>query len=151
MANTYFYIYLVSAWVVLLVCSQFKPIGIRHAVIGVATIAYTLIYETIFGKWLSLYYYLNFSNSTLYMILAGVFLYPVLNMIYVLFLPATRGGLTTYTIVWIAAMLLFEYVTVLQGIVVMTGWRPIPWSIATYAFTYLWINLLYRNLERGVA
>ena len=151
MEYTYFYIYLISVWVVLLVCSQFKPVEIWHGVIGAVTVAYSLAYEIIFGNWMGLYYYLDPDHTALYMVLAGVMMYPVLNVIYVLFLPKDKSRLLLYTGIWILAMILFEYVIIWQGIIVLTGWKPIPWSLATYAFTYLWINLLYRRLIRTMA
>lgn len=151
MAYTYFYGYVVLIWAVLLLSIRFRPMHINHFIIGFVTVAYSLTYETILGNWLGLYHYLDKTNSSLYIVLAGIFVYPLLNMLYVLFLPKNRNNFLPYTVAWIAAMLSFEYITVRQNIVVMTGWKPIPWSIATYAFTYLWINLLYKYLEKRPA
>lgn len=148
MAYTYFYTYMVLIWALLLISIRFKPVNFNHFVVGIATVAYSLTYEIILGNWLGFYYYLNKENSALYIVLSGIFIYPILNILYVFFFPKNSKYLLHYTGVWIIAMLLFEYVTVIQRIVIMTGWKPIPWSIATYAFTYLWIILLYRYLEK---
>lgn len=148
MAYIYFYGYVILIWAVLLLSIRFRPMHINHFIIGFVTIAYSLTYEILFGNWLGLYYYLDKTNSSLYIALAGILVYPLLNILYVLFLPKSRKYFLPYTVVWITAMLLFEYITVRQNIIVFTGWKPIPWSIATYAFTYLWIDLLYMYLEK---
>jgi hypothetical protein len=148
MAYTYFYGYLVLIWVFLLISVRYRQLNSKHVYVGIATIAYSLTYEIILGDWLGLYHYLDKTNSPLYIVLAGILIYPLLNILYVLFLPINTKNLLPYTGAWITVMLLFEYITVIQKIVVMTGWKPIPWSIATYAFTYLWINILYRYLEK---
>lgn len=144
---TYFLFYMAAAAVMLLIGSRFRPVNINHYIIGIATVAYSLIYEIVLGDWMGLYYYLDTANSTFYMVLSGIFIYPALNILYILYLPQNKSYFLPYTGAWIAGMLLFEYVTVLQKIIVLTGWKPIPWSLATYAFTYLWINLFYRHLK----
>ncbi|GEM_PF-374935 len=151
MAYTYFYGYVVLIWVALLISIRFRPMNINHFIIGSVTVAYSLTYETILGNWLGLYHYLDKINTSLYIVLAGIFVYPLLNILYVLFLPKNRKIFLPYTLVWITAMLLFEYITIRQKIIILTGWKPIPWSIATYAFTYLWINLLYMYFEKRPA
>lgn len=147
MAYAYFYGYMVLIWVVLLISIRYRQLNSKHVYVGIATIAYSLTYEIILGDWLGLYHYLDKTNSPLYIVLAGILIYPLLNILYVLFLPINTKNLLPYTGAWITVMLLFEYITVIQKIIVMTGWKPIPWSIATYVFTYLWINMLYRYLE----
>lgn len=148
MSYLFFYGYTIFIWLAFLFCIRFRHLNLNHFIIGISTIAYSLTYETILGNWLGLYHYLDKGNSTFYIVFAGIFIYPVLNILYVLFLPGDRKHLLLYTGVWIIAMLIFEYVTVLQRIVVMTGWKPIPWSFTTYVFTYLWIIMLFLFLEK---
>jgi hypothetical protein len=142
---------MVFIWFALLLSLRFKPARISHLIIGIATIAYSLTYDVIFGNQLGLYFYLDRGNSTFYMVLSGTLIYPFLNILYVLFLPDKRKYILPYTGAYIIAMLLFEYLTVIQRIIIMTGWKPIPWSIVTYVFTYLWINLLYRYIEKKIS
>ena len=137
MAYIYFYGYVILIWAVLLLSIRFRPMHINHFIIGFVTIAYSLTYEILFGNWLGLYYYLDKTNSSLYIALAGILVYPLLNILYVLFLPKSRKYFLPYTVVWITAMLLFEYITVRQNIIVFTGWKPIPWSIATMPHIFM--------------
>lgn len=150
MAYTYFYIYLILICVSLFICNYFKPLNIRHIIIGITTIAYSIIFETLFSNRLGLYYYLDIINSTFYIVLSGIFIYPPLNMIYALFLPENRKDIFAYTGIWIAAMLIFEYISIKQGIVVLTGWKSIPWSPLTYIVTYLWIYYFYSYLDKRI-
>jgi hypothetical protein len=59
----------------------------------------------------------------------------------VLFLPDKGKKFIIYTALWIIGLIIFEYLSLIQNIVIFTGWKPIPWSLAVYAFTYLWINI----------
>jgi len=127
----------------------FKRPDLRHYVIVVSSIAYAFAFDVIFGLWAKLYYYLDYSNNALYIALSAIFLYTALNMVYVIFLPKKKVAL--YTIVWIAAMLAFEYFTVITEIIVFTGWKPIPWSPLTYIVTYIWIYYFYRYLSRRIS
>ena len=65
----------------------FKPLDFRSYVIAVTSITYSLVYEVILGEYYGLYYYINEKDSIIYIVLAGIILYPALNIIYVLFLP----------------------------------------------------------------
>jgi hypothetical protein len=82
------------------------------------------------------------------MVLSGLFLYPPLNVIFSLYLPEARSKVFLYTLIWIGAMLAFEFAGVYTGTLVFTGWRAMPWSVVTYAFTYAWVILLYRYLGK---
>lgn len=142
----FFYLSIAVVLLILGVCSFYKPLDFRSFVIAVATIAYSLVYEMILGEYYDLYYYINQKDSIFYIVLAGILLYPALNVLYVLFLPEKMTKALSYTVLWIAAMVIFEYGSLLFRTVVFTGWRLIPWSIVTYIGTYLWINVLYRYM-----
>lgn len=148
MAYIFFYIYLIFIGIVLFICNYYRPLKLRHIIIGITSAAYSVAFDMIFGDWLGLYYYLDLRNSTFYMVLSGIFIYPVLNMLYTLFLPTNRAHFLTYTGMWIVGMIVFEYLSIVQKIIVFTGWKPIPLSLGVYAFTYLWVNLLYNFLKR---
>jgi len=150
MAYVNFYIYLILMCTAFLVINHIRPFSFRIIIIGVTTAAYSLTFDMLLGNWQGLYYYLDSKNSALYMVLSGIFIYPVVNMIYVLFLPKRLKYLLIYTAIWIVGMLLFEYVTVWQKIVIFTGWKVIPWSLVTYVFTYLWVNLMYGYVKRKI-
>lgn len=146
MAYGFFYIYLLLIWVVLFICSRCKDTGYPHLIIGITSAAYSLAFDMLFGDWLKLYYYLDTANSAFFMVLSGIFIYPVLNIIYTLFLPAKSRHIIFYTAAWIAGMLIFEYLTIFQKIIVLTGWTPMPMSLLLYAFTYLWINMFIKKI-----
>jgi hypothetical protein len=116
--------------------------------IAIAAMGYSLLYETILGEYSELYYYINKENSLLYIVLSAVLLYPEIEVIYTLFLPEKAYPAIFYTGIWIILMLIFELVSFYTGTVVLTGWKVIPWSVVTYMVTFLWINLLYRTLEK---
>ncbi|MDQ2085571.1 hypothetical protein RBH29_03875 [Herbivorax sp. ANBcel31] len=147
MEYIFFYLSIAGVLLILGICSFYKPLDFRSFVIAVTTIAYSLIYEIILGEYYGLYYYINQNNSIIYMVLAGILLYPSLNVIYVLFLPKQIKNTILYTFFWIIAMIIFEYGSLLFKTIVFTGWELIPWSIVTYLGTYLWIYLLYRYIS----
>ncbi len=146
----FFFISIAAAWTILGIVLRFRNLQFSHIIIGIATTAYTLVYETILGIQQGLYYYISPQTSALYIVLAAVLLYPVANIIYVLFLPEGRNAVLMYTVAWIAGMLLFEYASVMARIIVFTGWQPIPWSLVTYLITYAWVYYFYRYLTRKV-
>jgi hypothetical protein len=82
------------------------------------------------------------------MVLAAVFIYAPLNMLYILFLPPGRQTKIIYTVLWIGSMFLFEYAGLISGTVVFTGWRAMPWSLVTYILTYAWVYFFYRYLQK---
>lgn len=144
--------YYISAGVVLaafIVSVYLKSLGFSNIVIGITTVGYTLVYEIILGDQMGLYYYLDPKVSTLYMVLSALLVYPLLNIVYTLFLPRKTRDVLAYTAAWIIAMLVFEFASVAAGTIVFTGWRPFPWSIVTYLFTYTWIYFFYRYMERS--
>ena len=148
MAYTFFFIYLILICSALFICNSFRRIKLGHIIIGITSAAYSIAVDIIIGDNLGYYFYLDHGRSTFYIVVAGILIYPVLNIIYVLFLPERGRRFLVYTALWTIAMILFEYLTLKQRIVVFTGWKPIPWSLALYALTYLWINIFYRYLKR---
>ncbi len=106
-----------------------------------------MVYEVILGEYYGLYYYINEKDSIIYIVLAGIILYPALNIIYVLFLPKEMKKALIYTVFWMVAMVIFEYFSLVSKTIVFTGWKPIPWSIITYIATYLWVYTLYRYMS----
>lgn len=122
----------------------------NHLVIGIASIAYSLAYDIFFGSILRLYYYIDPAVSIQYTLIGGIFLYPVLNMIYTLSLPTGLRKLFIYTMAWIALMVGFEYASLAFKTIVFTGWRIFPWSYITYIVTYTWIYFLNRLLVKAI-
>ncbi len=149
MAYTFFWISAAASVLLLAATVSLKGAGLPVWTIGIASIAYSMVFEISLGDRFKLYYYISPEVSTLYIILGALFIYTPLNLIYVIFLPEAPGRILFYTVVWTGAMLLFEYASVLTGSVVFTGWKPFPWSIVTYALTYTWVVLFYRYLLRS--
>lgn len=148
MAVTFFYSSIIAAWIVFLFCSLKKPITFKNVMVAIAAMGYSLLFETTLGEYIGLYHYINPSNSLFYIIVAAVLLYPVIEVIYTMFLPEKAKPAMVYTFIWILLMLAFELLSLYTRTVVLTGWRVIPWSIATYVFTFGWINLLFRYLKK---
>lgn len=146
MPYIFFYVSIILVWVIFAICSYFKPVGFRSLIIGVCTIVYSLTYDILLGSYYGLYYYIEPGSSNLYIVISGVFLYPVLNILYSSFMPEKADSTAVYTLIWIGAMLVFEYLALLAKTIVFTGWRPFPWSVITYIATYLWIYVLKRYL-----
>lgn len=148
MQYIFFYMSALIMLVIFIISIRIKPLKTSTWMVGIASVGYSLTYEIIFGDRLNLYYYINPGESTLYIVLGGLLLYPVLNMLYVHFQPQAFKPMLIYTSVWIVAMLGLEQVSFLTETVVLTGWKPFPWSIVTYLVTYLLINLLKIKLEK---
>ncbi|HWR60293.1 MAG TPA: hypothetical protein VN580_01695 [Clostridia bacterium] len=148
MAVTFFYVSVAAVWIVFLICAAKKSFTLRHILIAITAMGYSLLYETILGEYIGLYYYINKENSLLYIILSAVLLYPEIEIIYTFFLPERTYSAVMYTIAWIILMLAFELASLYTRTVVLTGWRVIPWSVVTYIFTFLWINILFRLLKK---
>lgn len=151
MAHTAFNIIAALTLLILIITACFKRITSAAVVTALVYVGYSLVFEIILGDRAGLYYYINPSESTLYMILSVILIYIPLNLVYFAFLPEKSGSIVIYTIFWIAGMLLFEYVSLAADIVIFTGWRMFPWSVLTYVATYLMLNLLYRYLDRRLA
>lgn len=150
MEYTVFYVSIAVIWVIFLILIYFKPIRLSNIIIGITSIAYSLIYEIILGEYLKLYYYINPKNSILYIVISSIFLYAILNIVYTLFLPKKIINILIYTSLWIVMMLLFENATLLSKTIVFTGWKLVPWSITTYLFTYTWVFFFYTYLSKRV-
>lgn len=151
METIFLYVSIIAVWILLAISLYFKPLKPNSIIIGIATTAYALVYDITLGHHFGLYYYIDPQGSVSYMVLAGMFLYPVLNIIYTLFLPDKRNDVLIYTGIWIIAMLVFEYASILTKTIVFTGWQPIPWSFVSYIVTYTLVYLFYRNLEKREA
>lgn len=149
MEYTFFWVSAAAASLALIATAIFKGMNPAVRIIGFISVAYSIVFEIIFGERLGLYYYIAPEDSTLYMLLGAVFIYTPLNIIYAVFLPENFKKILIYTAIWTAIMLLFEYASLLTRTIVLTGWKPIPWSIMTYAVMYLWIILYYRYLVRS--
>ena len=148
MEHTFFWISAAVSVLLLAITALLKGTNLPIWITGIATIAYSMVYDITFGDRLGLYYYITPEESTLYILLGALFIYTPLNIVYVVFLPESLRKILIYTAIWIAAMILFEYANLLTRSIVFTGWRPIPWSIVTYAVTYTWIILFYKYLQR---
>ena len=148
MEYTFFWASAAVSVLLLAAAAILKGTNLPVWIIGITSIAYSMVYEIIFGDRLGLYYYITPEESTLYILLGALLIYTPLNIVYVIFLPESRKKILFYTAIWIAAMLVFEYANVLTRSVVFTGWKPIPWSIVTYAATYTWIILFYKYMMR---
>lgn len=148
MALKFFYISAAAIWLIFLICAVKRKLTLKHILIAITAMGYSLLYETILGEYIGLYYYINKENSLLYIVLSAVLIYPEIEVIYTLFLPENAYAAVPYTIVWTVLMLAFELASFYTRTVVLTGWKVFPWSIITYLFTFLWINLLFRLLKR---
>lgn len=148
----YTFFYISSAFMLLLLVITACIIRVSPAAVitGMVSIGYSTVFDITFGERFGLYYYINPSKSTLYLVLSAVFVYAAANIVYLAFLPDKPGKLIFYTAAWIAGMLLFEYASLLTGTIVFTGWRMLPWSLIAYTATYLWLVLFYRYLDRGL-
>ncbi|HYF75076.1 MAG TPA: hypothetical protein VD757_00705 [Candidatus Nitrosocosmicus sp.] len=148
MAVMFFYCSIAATWMLFFLCILKRPLTFRHIIIAIAGIGYSLLYETILGEYNDLYYYIDPEKSLLYIILSAVTIYPVIEIIYAIFLPDKALPALFYTALWIILMLAFEYASLYTGTLVLTGWKVIPWSIITYVVTYGWLNLLLRSLKK---
>ncbi|MHB1392158.1 MAG: hypothetical protein ACYCYE_03600 [Clostridia bacterium] len=148
MAIAFFYGSIAAVWVVLFICALKKSLTFKHIMVVIAAVGYSLLFETLLGKYAGLYYYINPEDSLFYIIVSSVLLYPIINVIYTIFLPEKAYPAAMYTAAWIVSMLAFELASLYTRTVVLTGWRVIPWSIITYIVTFSWINLLFRYLKK---
>ncbi|KPU44810.1 hypothetical protein OXPF_18960 [Oxobacter pfennigii] len=146
MSIIFFYISILIIWILFFAITRNKHLDKNILIIGIASAVYSLIFEMTIGGHYGLYHYINPENSMIYLILASILIYPLLNMFYIIYLPGDKNALLKYTIVWIIAMLIFELASLYTKTIVLTGWQVMPWSILTYVFTYFWINILYKYL-----
>ncbi len=148
MAVSFFYISIAAVWIIFLILAVKRPLTLKHLMIGITAMGYSLLYETFFGEYIGLYYYINKENSLLYVILSAVLLYPEIEVIYTMFLPEKLYPSIRYTAIWIVLLLIFELASLYTRTIVLTGWKVIPWSVITYIVTILWINILFRALKK---
>jgi len=116
--------------------------------IAITGMGYSLLYETTLGEYLELYHYINPENSLFYIILSAVLIYPIIEVIYTIFLPEKAYSAIIYTATWLVLMLIFELASIYTKTIVLTGWKIVPWSIITYFITFCWINLLFRYMKK---
>lgn len=147
MEYEFFYFFMFLTIISFLICIKIKSLSFGILITGIATVGYSLVYEIILGDRMQLYHYISPQMSTLYMVLGAIFIYPLLNMIYLLFLPKKISGIMLYTIVWIILMISIELLSLNTGTVVFTGWKLVPWSIVTYVATYGWILFLSKKMK----
>lgn len=150
MEYIFFWISAAASILLLTAVAIFKGIRLPAWIIGISSVAYSMVFDIAFGDRLGLYYYISPEKSTLFLLLGALFVYPPLNIIYAVFLPEGLRKTLIYTVIWIAAMLVFEYASLLTRTVVLVGWKPLPWSVVTYVVTYAWILLFYRYLSRSL-
>ncbi|MGE5415354.1 MAG: hypothetical protein ACM3UZ_01050 [Acidobacteriota bacterium] len=145
----YTFLFLSMAAVLLLfsICIYLRKPTLANILVGLVSIAYSLIFDISFGHQWGLFYYISPAMSTFYMVLAAVTVYAPLNIIYTMFLPEKNAPVIVYTGFWIIGMAIFEYASIMSRTIVFTGWRPIPWSGVVYIVAYLWIFFFYRYLE----
>lgn len=148
MSHIFFYASIVVLLILFLFVCTFKSPKLPNVIIGLTAVGYSLIIDIILGDQLKLYYYIDPQLSTMYIVVSAVFVYPILNIIYTLFLPKKFKSLIIYTFCWITSLLVFEYACVKAKTIVFTGWQALPWSIIIYLVTYIWIYYFYIFLIR---
>lgn len=151
MAYVFFYSSIAVLIVLFLVCCTLRPLRLSNIIIGLATIGYSLANDILFGDHFKLFHYINTEESTLFIVIAAVFIYPLLNILYTLFLPDKGQNIFIYTLCWIIAMIAFEYASVITKTIVFTGWKPIPWSFVTYVIAYFWIYFFYKFITNKMS
>lgn len=146
-----YYFYYISVLITIflaIVLRVFKKPLLPKIIIGITTVAVSMVFDTLMGSILGLFYYISPHESLIYSILSAIFLYSLLNIMYVSFLPQNIREDIIYTIFWIAGLLLFEYLSVIANTIVYTGWSMFPWSVILYIVSYAWISLFYKYLLR---
>lgn len=148
MPYVFFFGSIAAAWILLIIGVYRRGLRFANVLISLLGAGYSLFFDVFFGEYLGLYHYINPEISLLYMILSAAFLYPVVEIVYTIFMPAKLKPALIYTAAWIALMLAFEEASLFANTIVFTGWRMFPWSIAVYAATLVWISVLFRYMER---
>jgi len=134
MAIIFFYGSILVIWIVLLIVVGKRTFKVRHLFVWISYSLYSLVYEFFFGSVLKLYHYITPDKSILYTLVGSLFLYPVIMVIYVLFLPSKK--VLWYTAGWIVFVQILELISLWTKTVVLTGWKVIPWSPLTYIITF---------------
>lgn len=147
MNRLFFYGSITVLLAVFFTCVRRKRLGIRHMIIMMGYSLYNLIFELVFGEIFDLYYYMEKACSLVYIIVASVFLYPLIAVLYVLYLP-TGTGIFSYTLYFITGVLLLELIALYTRTIVFTGWKVIPWSVVTYIISFGLIYAFNRLLIR---
>ncbi|MCL6459180.1 MAG: hypothetical protein K6T85_14335, partial [Gorillibacterium sp.] len=104
-------------------------------IVYLLAVAFGLSFEMAFGIHMKLFHYYQPSESPYWILLMGLIVYPAFHIVYLNLLLVPELHLSRWlihTVLWIAFMISFEYVTILLKIVVFTGWDMWPWSIVTY-------------------
>jgi len=143
MGKFFFYGLIVATMAIFVIVSGKKQFNMRHVFLMISYSLYNLVFELIFGEILDMYYYIDKAHSLIYIIIASVFLYPLLAVLYIFFLPGKAKNIW-YTAGSIILMLILELVSLQAGTIVLTGWRVIPWSVVTYIVSFYMLNI-YNN------
>lgn len=146
MDRIFFYGIIIISWIVFLLVIRERRLKMRYLFLWAAYSLFSLTYEVLFGEILNLYYYISPEKSLLYILLASYFLYPLIAVVYAIYLPEIKRSLL-YTCGWIVFVLLLELGSIYTKTIVLTGWRIIPWSIITYVLTF-WLIKLFDNLMK---
>ena len=150
MEYTFFFGSIIAIVILFFISIKIKRLTLSCIIIGISTIGFSLVVDILFGDYFKLYYYLSPKELPLYAILSAIFIYPLLNIIYILFLPKRTMKVLIYTLFWIIFLLIFEYCTLQTKTIVFTGWKPYPWSVVLYIVAYSWIYSFYRYLSRKI-
>jgi hypothetical protein len=148
MEYIFFYCSIVIVWIIFLISVRIRKLHFGAVLTGLLGAGYSSIFESFLGEYLDLYYYIAPESSILYIVLSALFLYPIIEIVYVLFLPEKPMQTLLYTFLWLILMLAFEAASLKSGTIVLTGWRIVPWSFVTYIITFTWINIFYRYAKR---
>lgn len=138
-----FYFTLLLIWVVFLFLARRKPIRKEYIAVAIISMVYSLAFDIVFGEQLHLYYYISQVRSSMYILISGILLYPILHIIFLMYLPSPNR-IVIYTAVWVVAMIALEVVALKAETIVFTGWKVFPWSFFIDILTYFWIITLYR-------
>lgn len=147
MAKLFFYVSILALMAVFFITIRKKQFRVRHMFLMITYSLYNLVFELIFGEIFELYYYINKAHSLIYIIIAAIFLYPVIAVLYILYLPAGSKVLL-FTSGCIILTLIFEIMSLCAGTIVLTGWKVIPWSVVTYIVSFGLIYMFNRYMLR---
>jgi len=147
MGKFFFYGIIITLTALFLLILGKKQFGIRHIFLMMSYSLYNLIFELIYGEIFGLYYYIERTHSLIYIIIASVFLYPVIAVLYVSFLPGRKKALW-FTLGAIVIMLFLEMASLNTRTIVLTGWKVIPWSVIAYIVSFVFINIINNSLLR---
>lgn len=147
-AKGFYYGSILITWIVLFFALKKRTFKLRHLFLWITYSLYSLTYEMLFGVILHLYYYITPETSAAYIIVASLLLYPVMIILYSLFLP--RKKVLWYTMGWILLFQMLELLSIYTRTVVLIGWEIIPWSPVTYLLTYLFVYWFDGILQKKI-